>query len=155
MKSDQVLLVGVFCGVMLYLIVCDIWRYVQIRKLRSQIRADSALWGGSEAICWSSKEGQIMTRRGQCLYDKAELTCVIESANKAVADTRPILDTLRKQMACGVKGHEMVYHERANLAEICGISFIFKCKNCGIEITLTEAELTAKQKEALKSLKIL
>jgi hypothetical protein len=33
--------------------------------------------------------------------------------------------------------------------------FIFKCSNCGLEITKTKKELTASEKEALKKLKLL
>ena len=90
-----------------------------------------------------------MTMGGKCLYDKAELTRVIKSANETIVSGKSVLERIERQMACGVKGHEMVYNRSGVVAHI------FKCKSCGIEIAKTKSELTVKEKEALKLLKIL
>ena len=166
--SGMEMFISFLCSAVIYLFICDIWRYRQIIKIRSQMRGkqDEKPQGDCEAVYWSTKEGQIMTRYGKCLYDKAELTRVIESANKVVADTQPILHEIRNQVACGVKGHEMEYNRVKSEMTCTEIQtrmggedyqrpFIFKCKNCGIEIAKTKSELTVKEKEALKLLKIL
>ena len=86
---------------------------------------------------------------------------------------------LKAQLQCGAKGHKMVYEKvgesmwstyppfadmikDASLlgtgvshTKLSRVKFIFKCSDCGLEITKTAKELTATEKEALRKLKLL
>ncbi len=96
------------------------------------------------------------------LYDKnlgkiKTLTDSINSYAKAELE-------IKKQLQCSAKGHKMVY-SKLDLCLNCftlGIGqrdyskrFVFKCSICDLEITKTEKELSAVEKEALKKLKLL
>lgn len=62
---------------------------------------------------------------------------------------------LKKQLQCQVRsGHKMVFAGgSAESGEFIG--FIFKCSICDLEITKTEQELTKKETEHLKGLKLI
>ncbi|MCK5017556.1 MAG: hypothetical protein KAS32_10855 [Candidatus Peribacteraceae bacterium] len=79
------------------------------------------------------------------------------------------VDKLRLQTCCAAKGHKMVFSRIADFhikrTRIAGFLdetdidttelFIFKCSNCGLEITKTKKELTPTEKDGLKKLKLL
>ncbi len=134
------------------------------------------LWVGAimgkpkkKAVYWDEKEQQIKTKDGKCLYDKSrfdkmkDLERVIRSANRtistsneAVKDIRGQLDTndnLSPQLQCAAKGHGKwqfsdVWTHNKTLENKYG----FRCSDCGLEITKTIKECTAKEREALKGL---
>ena len=90
------------------------------------------------------------------------LNCV--TANyKATED----VNLLRQQLACAAKGHKMIFKEKIFITRGCTTwllpilntsidnGWVFKCSNCGLEITKTTDELTLVEKDALKKLKLL
>ena len=107
----------------------------------------------------------------------------IDKENESYAEEERKFDEdwnrAQAQLKCSAKGHKMEYDRPEHIhalesienmrqavseASVYGSSclfskntkaYIFKCKNCGIEITKEKSELTAKEKEALKLLKIL
>ena len=107
-----------------------------------------------QRIHWNAKEGQIMTKAGECLYDRASLRKVVDAANKTIDDCNKVLVTIQRQLQCQAKtGHKMLFEK--NLESLYDRWHIFKCKHCGLEITKTEKELKPAEREALKKLGIL
>jgi len=121
-----------------------------------------------QKIHWNAKEGQIKTKDGDCLYDKArrdhyenKISCIENSLYRTKDDT------LLHQLQCQAKtGHKMVFEKstlRKITVESCRIAwygtpldpFTFKCNRCGLEITKTEEELKPAEREALKKLGII
>ena len=70
--------------------------------------------------------------------------------------------TIKKQLQCSAKGHKMVFNRQGAARQQTSLTlidifsgYVFKCSICGLEITKTEKELSAVEKEALKKLKLL
>ncbi len=100
-------------------------------------------------------------RRGEreVVEHNAEIDKKNTEVEKHNAEKRDKEGRLRTQLQCAAKGHgkwQFVKKDfciNRNGPEITG--YFFKCANCGLEINKTEKELTAKEKEALKSLKLI
>ena len=131
-------------------------------------------------IYWDEKLQQIKTRGGECIYDKnregntSEIVELRQEYSKAINK----LETQAKQLQCSAKTqgkHKMVFNRLSRnifrmhepiLLYGAGVPlrqtehgtfkfYIFKCSICDLEITKTEKELSAIEKEALKKLKLL
>ena len=127
--------------------------------------------GKGQRIHWNAKEGQIMNKAGECLYDRrrasndhstlAHMGIGIDGMGETVKSQREQIDRLiiekgyhEAQLKCQAKtGHKMLFEK--NLESLYDRWHIFKCKHCGLEITKTEKELKPAEKEALKKLGIL
>ena len=124
-----------------------------------------------KGIYWNEAEQQIMTKSGECLYDKNEyvqLINLVESykngLNEDICVSHNLTAKLQAQLQCGAKGHGKWEYQGTEKAiwmsteTWCGIQvngrFIFKCPTCNLEKTLTWKELTAKQRDGLKALGI-
>ena len=123
-----------------------------------------------QKVYWDDYAGQIKTRDGRAVYDRQssrdlydELLGKVNSLQQQVGDLQSKHDYVKSQIQCSAKGHgKWVYQREKQFPDCmkigaingCGL-YIFKCPDCGLEITKTEKELTAKQKEHLKGLGLL
>ena len=129
-------------------------------------------------IYWDKNLQQIRTKDGRCLWDRRYIQNQIDElvlsrrnwdARISVIEKQEsrMLCDFKAQLQCSAKTggkHKMVYSK----LDIClncftlgtgqrdySKRFIFKCSACGLEITKTEKELSAVEKEGLKKLKLL
>jgi len=61
---------------------------------------------------------------------------------------------LQTQVKCGARGHKLYFSYRTVWFGFSMDTFNFKC-SCGVEVKKSKSQLTAKEKAALKTLKIL
>ena len=101
-----------------------------------------------------------------------------QKCNKVIEENMEVEKRLEAQLQCGAKGHgkwvyaggtkqkwdktehdisgnETITMKVMSYTAIGSDGFIFKCSDCGLEITKTAKELTATEREALKKLKLL
>ena len=78
-----------------------------------------------------------------------------KSVEEAISILGNRIKELQKQIACGFKGHTMVFKARWTDPSAYVDTFIFECSNCGMEIAKTESELTPPEKKALIELGLL
>ena len=121
-------------------------------------------------VYWDEKEQQIKTKDGSCKYDRTgnvewrkKCNEVIDDTNQKATNFNTDIAKLKTQLQCAAKGHDMMFEKKipcrtsrwSLYIEPSEDKYIFKCSNCSLEITKTKAELTAKEKEGLKKLKLL
>ena len=136
-----------------------------------------------QKIYWYEKQQQIKTKGGKCLFAPEDYYIKCEVDKKVRDGDVELLSRdlakVERQLQCAAKAHKMVFDRvREGEWSTCpsfpemikdaslfgtGVShtrkdesrFIFKCSDCGLEITKTAKELTATEKEALRKLKLL
>lgn len=108
-----------------------------------------------EKVYWNEKEQQIMTKSGKCLFDKHGQSVINDSVAEVFNGRDNTELALRKsdkfqaQLQCAAKGHgKWMYQGEEG-------DHIFKCSDCGLEITKTKEELKPAECAALKSLQLL
>ena len=150
--------IAVVCvGVIVGFVFLIIWLQEKLRHRRKS------------EIYWDKKLGQILTKDGECLYDEHAMLKIGLQADERVNNSFKIYEDkfakLQAQLQCSAKTqgrHKMVFEKKDTATGlitfgmgVAQMRFFFKCSICGLEITKTEKELSAIEKEALKKLKLL
>lgn len=107
---------------------------------------------GEQDIYWNEEEGQIKTKSGKCVFDGSKLRPDYLRTMMGIGGMNTELPTLQAQLQCAAKGHEtwqFVESPRSHPTLTLPV-FIYKCSNCGLEITKHKSELTEKELSSFK-----
>ena len=77
----------------------------------------------------------------------------VEGMEAQASEDSRRMQRLGEQVQCGVVGHKFQFDCKRSF-RIAGPYYVFKCR-CGLDILKSTSQLTAKEKTALRALKIL